>query len=1279
MRGLKLNKSQTFILILLILSIGFAGERSRFAQIESGKEQKMPARVVDEIMQGHLLQIGNTISIKQFGAIDLSAESETNHHSNNQTPIIQLEGDVLNSDQPDWVKSERRRQSRRTLRRNTHPFSSGKIFIPDGIAEGGIAPQEIDGSDENQNFSFLINGENSSVTEMGDYIELTVQFPPEVYSAEISVFGDNNGDGLLDAEDISLMGDFSILDNDVSDENLETGIWQMTYKKDGPNDFAGQYIFRVTCNGESQIVPLVINSLDTDYSISGTVEPALPFVGVLVFAEDSNEMFASVTDKDGHFQVFLPDEFPRSWTVAAVSLTDDLRNYLVPDYQSVYVNGHEIGFEFAFELTTSFIEGLVFDAETGLPASNIWLEAGNFLTGNYFDGITEFDGLFRVPVKWGQYRVCSFDEEYLQTCVNHVFVLQDNTEKIDLFIVPLGGDEDGQISGVIWDQHSGEIVPNVMVHFANGSTGLTIETNEFGEFLCDVPVGEYSVSAWAEDYYERVFGFVTVLSGDQVNLELTLINTENIGGIRGHISSLVGEDEVDNAFVQARDLNSNIAGSVWVDSLGYYEIPLEANDYFIQISSSDFHNQTFWVSVAGAWIDKDLSLLPIGAESGTISGYVNVYDESGHDDSRVAVEDALVFVWSYSTDKFQGVFTTDAEGFFTASLPIGSYKLLVDGSRVSPGFIPKYSGNVGLWKNACEVTVEPLSETEVDFELEIGHSVAGAVLAESEQNIAGAIISVYDVATGNFAGFSISDNSGYQIGGLKTSAYILKSEVFGYRSEYFGGSLHKSSAENLIVQSDLSGVDFRLNLDEKTLPYEIDGLENTISASGWIGNLGAKDFPSFKHDGEGFLFGASLWLGSRGEDGKAFVISPRQKFPSNRPSWEAVESPTIESNQSDLDIYARYSYSNGESGADVLQRVYHWQNENFAIVDFTITLDNWHHETVFAGFQADFDIDDYSSNSAGFIADQNLSYVQSEDGKYGGICFLNGNVAGHIQWTPDINPITSANKFDFLIEDGIVENTVSSGDFNLLQNAGEFFIKDAHTNIPLVYAIVIGNNLGEIINAADDALSYWEMLQQPDNAVAEIALENVYASPGDEIKIPITMQVLGNMISEVHLEFSDFYNVATITGIESDFDNFELAFENNEDSFEASIVDFSGETLPSGTYVLFTLRARISNFVEFGDIYELSIIDNFVSDFSGEPLAAFTTASNLLIGTIGDANFDGELDVLDIVTVVRLALDDGIIQPTEETWTADVVQDGVINILDVVAIVATVMEYNSLR
>ena len=59
----------------------------------------------------------------------------------------------------------------------------------------------------------------------------------------------------------------------------------------------------------------------------------------------------------------------------------------------------------------------------------------------------------------------------------------------------------------------------------------------------------------------------------------------------------------------------------------------------------------------------------------------------------------------------------------------------------------------------------------------------------------------------------------------------------------------------------------------------------------------------------------------------------------------------------------------------------------------------------------------------------------------------------------------------------------------------------------------------------------------------------------------------------------------------------------------------------------------------------------------------------------GDVNFDGELNVVDIVLMVGFILNTTI--PTEEQeLTADVSQDGIINILDVIMVVQEVIGTN---
>ena len=56
----------------------------------------------------------------------------------------------------------------------------------------------------------------------------------------------------------------------------------------------------------------------------------------------------------------------------------------------------------------------------------------------------------------------------------------------------------------------------------------------------------------------------------------------------------------------------------------------------------------------------------------------------------------------------------------------------------------------------------------------------------------------------------------------------------------------------------------------------------------------------------------------------------------------------------------------------------------------------------------------------------------------------------------------------------------------------------------------------------------------------------------------------------------------------------------------------------------------------------------------------------------GDVNFDGELDVTDIVLMVGFVLN--TTPPTEEQFlTADVNQDGIVNILDVIMLVSEIL------
>ena len=71
-------------------------------------------------------------------------------------------------------------------------------------------------------------------------------------------------------------------------------------------------------------------------------------------------------------------------------------------------------------------------------------------------------------------------------------------------------------------------------------------------------------------------------------------------------------------------------------------------------------------------------------------------------------------------------------------------------------------------------------------------------------------------------------------------------------------------------------------------------------------------------------------------------------------------------------------------------------------------------------------------------------------------------------------------------------------------------------------------------------------------------------------------------------------------------------------------------------------------------------------DYIGEP------EDDFVVELYGDVNFDGTLNIVDIVTIVSYVLNTTI--PTEEEFlTADMNQDGIVNILDVIQVVGEIL------
>ena len=119
-----------------------------------------------------------------------------------------------------------------------------------------------------------------------------------------------------------------------------------------------------------------------------------------------------------------------------------------------------------------------------------------------------------------------------------------------------------------------------------------------------------------------------------------------------------------------------------------------------------------------------------------------------------------------------------------------------------------------------------------------------------------------------------------------------------------------------------------------------------------------------------------------------------------------------------------------------------------------------------------------------------------------------------------------------------------------------------------------------------------------------------------------------------------------------------------------TVLGFSlqGATIPAGEGVLVVLDVTGA-----GD--DACLEDVIISDSGGEALGVNISDCEdveLLSLVLGDINFDGSIDVLDVVVQVNAILQPGDLSSSEFT-AADINGDGVLNVMDVVLLVNLIL------
>ena len=236
------------------------------------------------------------------------------------------------------------------------------------------------------------------------------------------------------------------------------------------------------------------------------------------------------------------------------------------------------------------------------------------------------------------------------------------------------------------------------------------------------------------------------------------------------------------------------------------------------------------------------------------------------------------------------------------------------------------------------------------------------------------------------------------------------------------------------------------------------------------------------------------------------------------------------------------------------------------------------------------------------------------------------------------------------------------------------------------------NNCYEITNEADcwansDCIwvydgpnnnsGYCANNDNPLEGEAILKLESTTGVPGTTISVPLLLinsESVGGIQFSIELDSPYNNNPGLII---EDFqimdDCFSASYNEINNQMIGIVFSLEGCVYPASDYAhIGNIFMYINEDMPLGSELPLSFIYTLVSDPLGNEIPSYGEESSITIGVQGDVNYDGEVNVLDIVTIVSFAI--YAEEPSEsQFWASDINNDGMINILDIVQLINVVL------
>jgi hypothetical protein len=504
----------------------------------------------------------------------------------------------------------------------------------------------------------------ATITQGEDFI-ITVNFSAGSSQATTSMWADMNDNGIWeDTIDLIVPNETEeIFDNSLEDENPEDGVYEITIAgdEDGPNRVSNLGLFYVAeDNGGLDDGYLWINSISSDFSVSGSVIPAVH--NLVIMAAYEEVIWMTTTDASGNYQNFV--DLEGNYMLIAFDPVNVLGGmFSTTMYDDVLINSHLTGYDFEFIEGNAAINGHVLD-ENGDPVVNVNVSASQGGPSGIFDP-TDEDGYFELSVIEGNWYVI-IDEndlfpDYMSGDHVELYIIEGATEIVDFMVYSTDSTIEGTVylddipaSGFTIHARIDEIGSLETNSSVNGAYSLSVasEADALGGYNINVDIWNIP-GIYVEESYNNI-----VSGSTGINFHLYTVS----GGIEGEVLDVNTMQPVEDCWI-----NVNV-GSNWfstsIDDDGHYQLYLPNGTYQVEANGNMYYQQIVDdVEVLDSMIQLDFLLEPVVFD-GALEGHVY---ETG---TTNPIENAEV---SASTMEYYAYTVTDEDGHYYFDLPNGTY------------------------------------------------------------------------------------------------------------------------------------------------------------------------------------------------------------------------------------------------------------------------------------------------------------------------------------------------------------------------------------------------------------------------------------------------------------------------------------------------------------------------------------------------------------------------------------------------------------------------------